>query len=1457
MVFRNEDKQLLKENAALVVCKISVVGTELVYTEDDYIADWKYEDFRYVPENGFIGQFVERLLDGKFKNLPTDLILENKEINLQLGIKNPENDNVNYYDYGNFIITKIGDTDASGETSFESSDYTKKFNVAVPEDILYPCTALELANKTCSSVGVELYTDSVAYSIPISVNLNIFEGVENPDGILHAGEYCFKFKDKYYNFEIDKDLKLLDGLMYIEKYDTLVERYINDELNVVKTNLEFEVSQDYQSDYTLLVGNEIGYVDFANNDFIVPTNQFDTDANSRTIMQSIGKLAYSWVRVGEDNKVHIDFKVKDKDDVDEYNKLTPDEYYESTKQDIEYGPINKVLIGMSGAEGENVFKDISRDRLDKITIEGKSEQEISNGNNLFNVTNYSSIDVFINDNATNVVKSNNKISFTSNETKKYSGIYIKKSNYSSYIDNYDENKNYYFSVDITSNVDCDIRFVVDKVQHIKSGTTRLTYYGKLTNAILFYVSNVKANIEISNIMVSERDIPYEKYGISPSPTNPSEIKCVKGVENLCNGIESGNINSSGVPYVDANSIRSADYTKVEKNSMYCVTRDGKLVGINVSEYDNNKIFIKRTYVSSGIFTTQSNTGYIKIQLVGSVNDLIQIEKDTVSHKYYPYGRWLELKSTGENLLDISGLISQTINGVTIINDNGVITLNGTSNKDTTIDIPINLIFNANETYSFSKITKTTSSMLSLSFRDVNRGPISYTSLDSGEINTTFTKTTNTTAYYFRLYIVNNKTFNNYTLYPILKKGNEPTEYEEYKENTLTIDMQDYELCSIGDIKDTLENGVLTKRIGKKVLNGSEEIEQIWFDTGRRGFSIKLDNCYQTQTTSEKSKVISDRFITKTQDELFALDTNINGISNRRMGSWVIIRNDSTLYVNDFKTWLSNNNVTIYYVLETPETITLSSEQLQLFDGYNNITTNDDLQPNMIIDVDNIRGKHIIHEGYDIDINVETYEEHTINIFDNPITYTDELRRIAIDECDCLFGLRYTPLHIKSIGHPWFEGNDYLQLNNVDGETLYTYPFDRTIEYKGYITSELTSYAESKVEMEYSYEDSAIEIAKRTRFIVDKDSQTIKELVEKTDTQGSQITEITTNYEGITDTVKKLVNDFETTVTITNTVSNYPVVIEDAGPYNAESIVINGRCFQNGIPTTTNPIPIQTIEGINGVITTFIQSRSESNLSTEDEKDIITENEDELITVGSIYKLDTSFPYRLCSIGDIYDIIDVIKGIYIKKIEYIDNYNDEDIPEEVYTLDPDTGIKYCNELSMSTTGQFSKGASVYYVTGTEEIHNLDLGTVEFLDGYNKVTVNTNLKPTNIDVTYLNDSLFNSVYATQTDLQRTSENVVISVKSEINKDGVTKVRTETDFTFDKDGMNISKEGADTSTQITEDGMVIYSNTGSRSEELLTVHSTGVNAENVDVRTYLLIGNHSRMQDYENGTGIFFIG
>ena len=270
------DKQALIDGSATIPYRITIIGdTESeneVLTEYDIVST-TYEDYRYVDTATLcIGQFVARTISGELMNPNNSIIMENKEIKVELGVKTESG--TNYYSLGNFLITKPSDDAIKDKTSFEAMDYTKKFNKEFDATgLTFPCTALQLAQFCCQKCGVEL-----------------------------------------------------------------------------------------------------GSTSFTNSSFVIDSNQYETGDKFRKVMQDIGKLAYSWVRIGWDNKCYIDFSFSST--VADTDKIGTSNYYDLLVQSEKFGPVNRVVIGMSDIEGENVVLEDST----SIEQNGVCELQIMDNN---------------------------------------------------------------------------------------------------------------------------------------------------------------------------------------------------------------------------------------------------------------------------------------------------------------------------------------------------------------------------------------------------------------------------------------------------------------------------------------------------------------------------------------------------------------------------------------------------------------------------------------------------------------------------------------------------------------------------------------------------------------------------------------------------------------------------------------------------------------------------------------------------------------------------------------------------------------------------------------------------------------------------------------------------------------------------------------------------------------------
>ena len=238
------------KNAFLTkIVKAYVVRTRdgFVINQDNYLKNFKLEDLRFIPDNGFLGGTVARRLTIDFNNVNNEFNIQDEDLKFYISV---EYNNVEYFlEYGNFIVQKPDTENTTDNTSFEALDYMCKFNQPYIDEIKYPCKLIELAENVCKQAGVEL-------------------------------------------------------------------------------------------------GNK----DFKNANFIVTDNQFVGGETLRVVLGAIALSAFSFARIGQDNKVYIDFEKKENSDI----SLNADKYYNLSFASKEYGPINKIILRNSQVEGENV-----------------------------------------------------------------------------------------------------------------------------------------------------------------------------------------------------------------------------------------------------------------------------------------------------------------------------------------------------------------------------------------------------------------------------------------------------------------------------------------------------------------------------------------------------------------------------------------------------------------------------------------------------------------------------------------------------------------------------------------------------------------------------------------------------------------------------------------------------------------------------------------------------------------------------------------------------------------------------------------------------------------------------------------------------------------------------------------------------------------------------------------------
>ena len=140
------------------------------------------------------------------------------------------------------------------------------------------------------------------------------------------------------------------------------------------------------------------------------------------------------------------------------------------------------------------------------------------------------------------------------------------------------------------------------------------------------------------------------------------------------------------------------------------------------------------------------------------------------------------------------------------------------------------------------------------------------------------------------------------------------------------------------------------------------------------------------------------------------------------------------------------------------------------------------------------------------------------ISDNPFAYSEETRKAIIQAGEAIYGFKYVPLSVETIGAAYLNCKDKLKIKNMQDGDLETYVFDTRISYQGTLKSNVETLAMTDTETKYRYDGSLTTTQRRTEFRVDKAEQKITSLVKATTEQGEKLTEATQDLDGFKRTI---------------------------------------------------------------------------------------------------------------------------------------------------------------------------------------------------------------------------------------------------------------------------------------------------------------------------------------------------
>lgn len=178
--------------------------------------------------------------------------------------------------------------------------------------------------------------------------------------------------------------------------------------------------------------------------------------------------------------------------------------------------------------------------------------------------------------------------------------------------------------------------------------------------------------------------------------------------------------------------------------------------------------------------------------------------------------------------------------------------------------------------------------------------------------------------------------------------NEPSEIQVVDTITLSnginIDLKGNELCFIGDAKDSydLVNGKIIKQVGKITFNGSEN----WYSSGsciKVLFEQLQLNNIKHYSSSVEAEALCDYFPASTASLLYR-GTVTMGFAIGDDGFYFANNNVS---LSNWKSWLAENPVTVYFTLKESKQINIDSYKIPL-QSINNISLVDTIPTNMRI-----------------------------------------------------------------------------------------------------------------------------------------------------------------------------------------------------------------------------------------------------------------------------------------------------------------------------------------------------------------------------------------------------------------------------------------------------------------------------------------------------------------------------
>lgn len=160
-------------------------------------------------------------------------------------------------------------------------------------------------------------------------------------------------------------------------------------------------------------------------------------------------------------------------------------------------------------------------------------------------------------------------------------------------------------------------------------------------------------------------------------------------------------------------------------------------------------------------------------------------------------------------------------------------------------------------------------------------------------------------------------------------------------------------------------------------------------------------------------------------------------------------------------------------------------------------------------VSNIEGENITMRWED---GIQDHGENYLMVLDNPFAYTQDKREELITEIyNKAKGFGYSSMTLKNCQYPYIEVGDLVTVKNKSGESIQTIILKINIEG---VEISFESPSITKASVEYENPVTAIDIAKRTEIVVNKQDQTIQSVASLVEGNNTKISQITQNIDNV-------------------------------------------------------------------------------------------------------------------------------------------------------------------------------------------------------------------------------------------------------------------------------------------------------------------------------------------------------